>query len=176
MPYNSVMAECGIKAAAVANGKKSAVALSDSSSSSPPPMMATTPSKKRESSSSSTHSKLEVASNSSSEYPGKISTKSKGGKFEMPPTKRESAVSAWLNFLQMDLYSQEFVDNGYDDLETVKKIGEEDLDAIGVAAPSHRAFLLDAVKVLREQGCVRQSRFLRWLYWIFHQKRTYTCT
>ena len=45
------------------------------------------------------------------------------------------------------------MDNGYDDLETVKKIGEEDLDAIGVTAPSHRAFLLDAVKVLREQGC-----------------------
>ena len=40
MPYNSVMIECGIKAAAVANGKKSASHLSDnSSSSSPPPMM-----------------------------------------------------------------------------------------------------------------------------------------
>ena len=145
MPYNSVMAECGIKAAAVANGKKSAaVALSDSSSSSPPPILAATmtPSKKRESSaSSSTHS---------SELPGKV----KGAKFEMEhhPEKRESAVSAWLHFLQMEMYSQEFVDNGYDDLETVKRIGGEDLDAIGVTAPSHRAFLLDAVKVLREQG------------------------
>ena len=154
MPYNSVMAECGIKAAAVANGKKSAsavaVALSDSSSSSPPPMLAaatTTPSKKRESSaSSSTHS---------SELPGKA----KGAKFEMEHhlEKRESAVSAWLHFLQMEMYSQEFVDNGYDDLETVKRIGAEDLDAIGVTAPSHRAFLLDAVKVLREQGCVWSS-------------------
>ena len=169
MPYNSVMVECGIKAAAVANGKKSTALSDNSSSSSPPPIMMMTPSKKRESQSSSS-SKLEVASNSSSsEFPGKIpsefpgisklpsGTKLKiGGKFEMeqqPTTaKRESAVSAWLNFLQMDSYSQEFVDNGYDDLETVKKIGEEDLDAIGVAAPSHRAFLLDAVKVLREQG------------------------
>ena len=169
MPYNSVMVECGIKAAAVANGKKSTALSDNSSSSSPPPIMMMTPSKKRESQSSSS-SKLEVASNSSSsEFPGKIPSefpgisklpsgtklKSGGGKFEMePPTtaKRESAVSAWLNFLQMDSYSQEFVDNGYDDLETVKKIGEEDLDAIGVAAPSHRAFLLDAVKVLREQG------------------------
>ena len=167
MPYNSVMIECGIKAAAVANGKKSTALSDNSSSSSPPPMMAMTPSKKRESSSSShSNSKLEVASNSSSEFPGsKHPGKPKGGKFEImeqpPPTKRESAVSAWLNFLQMDSYSQEFVDNGYDDLETVKKIGEEDLDAIGVTAPSHRAFLLDAVKVLREQGrVVRQSRFL----------------
>ena len=150
MPYNSVMAECGIKAAAVANGKKSAVAvaLSDSSSSSPPPMLnaaATTPSKKRESSaSSSTHS---------SELPG-IMKGNKGAKFELEhhSEKRESAVSAWLHFLQMEMYSQEFVDNGYDDLETVKRIGGEDLDAIGVTAPSHRAFLLDAVKVLREQG------------------------
>ena len=149
MPYNSVMAECGIKAAAVANGKKSAaVALSDSSSSSPPPMLTAatmTPSKKRESSaSSSTHS---------SEIPGMKQGK-QGGKFETEhhPEKRESAVSAWLHFLQMEMYSQEFVDNGYDDLETVKRIGGEDLDAIGVTAPSHRAFLLDAVKVLREQG------------------------
>ena len=159
MPYNSVMIECGIKAAAVANGKK---ALSDSSSSSPPPAMMATPSKKRESSASSS-SKLEVASNSSSEFPGKTAEfpgrqHARNVETERLP-KRESAVSAWLNFLQMDSYAQEFVDNGYDDLETVKKIGEADLDAIGVAAPSHRAFLLDAVKVLREQGRARQPQF-----------------
>ena len=47
---------------------------------------------------------------------------------------------------------QEFLDNGYDDLETVKQIGTEDLDAIGVVNQHHRAFILDAVRVLREQG------------------------
>ena len=47
---------------------------------------------------------------------------------------------------------QEFLDNGYDDLETVKQIGPEDLDAIGVSNTHHRTFILDAVQVLREQG------------------------
>ena len=47
---------------------------------------------------------------------------------------------------------QDFLDNGYDDLETVKKIGMEDLDAIGVTNKHHRGFLIDAVRVLREQG------------------------
>ena len=65
---------------------------------------------------------------------------------------KTSAVGAWLHFLQMDQYYQEFIDNGYDDLETAKKIGAEDLDAIGVEDPHHKIFLLDAVRVLREQG------------------------
>ena len=42
------------------------------------------------------------------------------------------------------------IDN--DDLETVKQIGTEDLDAIGVSNTHHRTFILDAVQVLREQG------------------------
>ena len=48
--------------------------------------------------------------------------------------------------------SKDFLYNVYDDLETVKRIGPEDLDAIGVVSVHHRAFLLDAVRVLREQG------------------------
>ena len=43
-------------------------------------------------------------------------------------------VVEWLNFLQLGHYSKEFVDNGYDDLETVKRIGPADLDAIGVVS------------------------------------------
>ncbi len=58
----------------------------------------------------------------------------------------------WLHFLQMERYVEDFIDNGYDDLETAKKIGEDDLEAIGVHDLGHRAFLLDAVRVLREQG------------------------
>jgi len=61
-------------------------------------------------------------------------------------------VTEWLVFLQLGQYSKGFIDNGYDDLETVKKIGPADLDAIGVLSAHHRAFLLDAVRVLREQG------------------------
>ena len=41
-------------------------------------------------------------------------------------------VSTWLNFLHVGEYSNKFIDNGYDDLETVKQMGEEDLRAIGV--------------------------------------------
>jgi len=97
---------------------------------------------------------------------------------EMPAAKRRSGdsgassgdvsadhpVICWLRFLQMERYAQDFLDNGYDDLETAKKIGEEDLDAIGVASPHHRAFLLDAVKVLREQGAV-------WVYLLQEEQR-----
>merc|ERR1719315_634125 len=61
-------------------------------------------------------------------------------------------VIEWLTFLQLGQYSKGFIDNGYDDLETVKKIGPADLDAIGVLSAHHRAFLLDAVRVLKEQG------------------------
>ena len=61
-------------------------------------------------------------------------------------------VVEWLHFLQLGPYALDFLDNGYDDLETVKRIGPEDLDAIGVVSVHHRAFLLDAVRVLREQG------------------------
>lgn len=67
---------------------------------------------------------------------------------------QNNMVVIWLNFLQMNQYSQAFIDNGYDDLETVKQIGQEDLDAIGVESPHHRAFVLDAVRVLKEQGAV----------------------
>lgn len=66
----------------------------------------------------------------------------------------ESVVSFWLGFLHMDQYTQEFLDNGYDDLETVKQVGPADLDAIGVSDHNHRAFLLDAIRVLREHGAV----------------------
>ena len=64
----------------------------------------------------------------------------------------QNAVGTWLQFLQMGQYLTDFLDNGYDDLETAKKIGAEDLDAIGVDDPNHKVFLLDAVRVLREQG------------------------
>ena len=70
----------------------------------------------------------------------------------LAPNASNSAVATWLHFLQMDQYLTEFLDNGYDDLETAKKIGSEDLEAIGVEDPHHKMFLLDAVRVLREQG------------------------
>ena len=48
-------------------------------------------------------------------------------------TCQASAVGQWLGFLQMpSAYLGMFVDNGYDDFETVKQIGMDDLVAIGV--------------------------------------------
>ena len=63
-------------------------------------------------------------------------------------------ISITLDSMILSFFSlfQDFLDNGYDDLETVKQIGTEDLDAIGVSNTHHRTFILDAVQVLREQG------------------------
>ena len=73
-------------------------------------------------------------------------------------------VVEWLTFLQLGQYSKGFLDNGYDDLETVKKIGPADLDAIGVLSAHHRAFLLDAVRVLKEQVSKSSTRNSRGMY------------
>ena len=72
-------------------------------------------------------------------------------------------VQEWLSFLQLPHYAAAFLDNGYDDLETVKQVGPADLDAVGVVSVHHRAFLLDAVRVLREQGAA-------WVYLLLGAK------
>jgi hypothetical protein len=54
-----------------------------------------------------------------------------------------SAVRDWLHFLELDGFSEGFIDNGYDDLETVKLIEREDLEAIGVQSLAQQEFLLD---------------------------------
>ena len=56
----------------------------------------------------------------------------------------------WLSTLKLSQYVEAFVDNGYDDLEVCKQIGEPDLDAIGVRVEYHRHRLLSAVARLRE--------------------------
>ncbi len=80
---------------------------------------------------------------------------------------RQSIVSTWLNHLGLPAYAESFLDNGYDDLETVKQISDDDLDAIGVVVASHRAALLDAVQVLRVQGAV-------WVYLLEENNQTTT--
>ena len=72
-------------------------------------------------------------------------------------------VQEWLSFLQLPHYASAFIDNCYDDLETVKQMGPADLDAVGVVSVHHRAFLLDAVRVLREQGAA-------WVYLLLGAK------
>lgn len=58
----------------------------------------------------------------------------------------------WLKSVRLELYTQAFLDNGYDELEVCKQIGEADLDAIGVHNGVHREILLQAVTRLREEG------------------------
>ncbi|XP_070190679.1 SAM and SH3 domain-containing protein 1-like isoform X2 [Littorina saxatilis] len=65
---------------------------------------------------------------------------------------RTNIVEDWLRSLNLVHYTQDFIDNGYDDLEVCKQIGEDDLDAIDVKKPSHRDKLMRAVQVLREEG------------------------
>jgi hypothetical protein len=63
-----------------------------------------------------------------------------------------SIVEEWLRSLNLAEYTVAFLDNGYDDLEVCKQVGNPDLDAIGVTNTGHRDSLLDAVKTLREKG------------------------
>ena len=91
-----------------------------------------------------------------------IMTHSTMSKMEMMSLDVPNIVVEWLTFLQLGQYSKGFLDNGYDDLETVKKIGPADLDAIGVLSAHHRAFLLDAVRVLKEQVGKSSTRNSTW--------------
>ncbi len=59
-------------------------------------------------------------------------------------------VLEWLSKLHLAQYVESFIDNGYDDLEVCKQIGEPDLDAIGVHIEYHRHRLLTAVKTLKD--------------------------
>ncbi|XP_011878389.1 PREDICTED: SAM and SH3 domain-containing protein 1-like isoform X3 [Vollenhovia emeryi] len=67
-------------------------------------------------------------------------------------TMASNIVVEWLRSLHLGQYSESFIDNGYDDLEICKQIGDPDLDAIGVFNQKHRARLLQSVKTLREEG------------------------
>ncbi|XP_059368630.1 SAM and SH3 domain-containing protein 1a isoform X4 [Carassius carassius] len=65
-------------------------------------------------------------------------------------TSGPSIVYEWLKTLQLCQYVEAFVDNGYDDLEVCKQIGDPDLDAIGVFIPHHRQRIHDAVQRLKD--------------------------
>ena len=64
------------------------------------------------------------------------------------------AVEDWLRNLGLIHFAQSFYDNGYEDLETCKYIGETDLDAIGVKNDRDRDDILCAVDRLKQ---VRKS-------------------
>ena len=77
----------------------------------------------------------------------------------MLPREEDNIVCTWLRFLHVEEYSSNFLDNGYDDLETVKQMTEEDLRAIGISSAEDEEIILISVKILREQGAA-------WVYFL----------
>lgn len=71
---------------------------------------------------------------------------------DMASSTNGNIVVEWLRSLHLGQYAESFIDNGYDDLEICKQVGEPDLDAIGVLNPAHRQRLLHSVRSLREEG------------------------
>ena len=65
---------------------------------------------------------------------------------------KPSIVRTWLQFLAIPAYASNFEENGYEDLETIKLICEEDLLEIGIEDAHHRQIILASVKILKEQG------------------------
>jgi hypothetical protein len=49
-----------------------------------------------------------------------------------------SRVREWLSRINLERYFDQFIANGYDDLDTVENLTDEDLDAIGVTLAGHR--------------------------------------
>jgi len=63
----------------------------------------------------------------------------------------ETVVDDWLRSIGLAHYAQSFIDNGYDDLDVCRQIGEPDLDAIGVLDAADRNVVLRAVGELIRQ-------------------------
>ena len=65
---------------------------------------------------------------------------------------KPSIIRTWLQFLAIPGYASNFEENGYEDLETIKLISNEDLVEIGIEDAHHRQIILASVKILKEQG------------------------
>uniref|UniRef100_A0A3Q1EAI5 phosphatidylinositol-3,4,5-trisphosphate 5-phosphatase n=1 Tax=Acanthochromis polyacanthus TaxID=80966 RepID=A0A3Q1EAI5_9TELE len=63
----------------------------------------------------------------------------------------ESSVGEWLQRLGLERYEQGLLHNGWDDLEFLSDITEEDLEEAGVLDPAHKRILLESLKQQQQQ-------------------------
>ncbi|XP_068786963.1 phosphatidylinositol 3,4,5-trisphosphate 5-phosphatase 2 isoform X2 [Struthio camelus] len=59
----------------------------------------------------------------------------------------ECSVGEWLRAIGLERYEQGLVHNGWDDLEFLSDITEEDLEEAGVLDPSHKRILLESLQL-----------------------------
>uniref|UniRef100_A0A3Q3WFZ8 phosphatidylinositol-3,4,5-trisphosphate 5-phosphatase n=1 Tax=Mola mola TaxID=94237 RepID=A0A3Q3WFZ8_MOLML len=62
----------------------------------------------------------------------------------------ESSVGEWLQRLGLERYEQGLLHNGWDDLEFLSDITEEDLEEAGVLDPTHKRILLESLRQQQE--------------------------
>ncbi|XP_053312578.1 phosphatidylinositol 3,4,5-trisphosphate 5-phosphatase 2 [Spea bombifrons] len=60
---------------------------------------------------------------------------------------RESSVGEWLRAIGLERYENGLIHNGWDDLEFLSDIGEEDLEEAGVIDPNHKKMILDSLQL-----------------------------
>uniref|UniRef100_A0A8C7WAB6 phosphatidylinositol-3,4,5-trisphosphate 5-phosphatase n=1 Tax=Oncorhynchus mykiss TaxID=8022 RepID=A0A8C7WAB6_ONCMY len=58
----------------------------------------------------------------------------------------ESSVGEWLQSLGLERYEEGLLHNGWDDLEFLSDITEEDLEEAGILDPSHKRILLESLR------------------------------
>ncbi|KAG5837112.1 hypothetical protein ANANG_G00235800 [Anguilla anguilla] len=63
----------------------------------------------------------------------------------------ESSVGEWLQRLGLERYEEGLLHNGWDDLEFLSDITEEDLEEAGVLDPAHKKILLESLKQQQQQ-------------------------
>nr|XP_008122032.1 PREDICTED: phosphatidylinositol 3,4,5-trisphosphate 5-phosphatase 2 [Anolis carolinensis] len=61
----------------------------------------------------------------------------------------ESSVGEWLRAIGMERYEEGLIHNGWDDLEFLSDITEEDLEEAGVGDPGHKRLLLENLRLLK---------------------------
>jgi serine/threonine protein kinase len=76
----------------------------------------------------------------SSSSPSTLSSKDSTNPFSNPIENEENELSLWLKNIGLEEYEKNFVENGFDDFDFLKKYGltNQNLDEIGIELPGHR--------------------------------------